>query len=128
MDNANEPHLSGAGDAGPIIAENCPQYRELPVNDKEQRNMNMTKFAGLFPEVAFRDCVLLWIDPPGKHLPVKDYGLLEYYCDEPVCDCRRVLLDVISFDHADRGLASIPFGWESLAFYREWAGSRDLGD
>jgi len=89
--------------------------------------MRMRKFGELFPEVAARQMVLLWVDPPRKRLPVKSYGLLEYYCDEPGCDCRRVMLDVVS-DYRGRVFASICFGWESLEFYRKWAGTRDLGD
>jgi len=90
--------------------------------------MQMRKFGELFPDVAVKDMVFLWIDPPRKRLPVKDYALLEYYCDEPGCDCRQVILDVVSNSHSMRVFASIAFGWETLAFYRAWAGTRDLGD
>ena len=83
--------------------------------------MRMIKFAGLFPEVAARQAVMLWVDPPRKQLPVKAYWLLEYYCDVPGCDCRRVVLDARSSDQPDRIFASIHFGWERPEFYREWA-------
>src|SRR6266404_4782011 len=89
--------------------------------------MRMIKFGERFFEVALRDMVMLWIDRP-KGLPIKHYALLEYYCDEPGCDCRRVVLDAVSSDLHQRVFASIHFGWESLAFYRKWAGTRDLGD
>jgi hypothetical protein len=39
--------------------------------------MRMIKFAGLFPYVAMRQVVILWVDPHGKRLPVKDYAVLE---------------------------------------------------
>ena|SRR2546427_807181 len=90
--------------------------------------MRALRFSEQFRDEAVRDTVLLWLDRPGKGLPVTDYVLLEYYCDEPGCDCRRVLLDAVSSDIPGRVFASIHFGWESLAFYRKWAGTRDLGD
>jgi len=88
--------------------------------------MRMLKFGEQFGDVALRQMVMLWIDPPGKHLPVKHYGLLEYYCAEPDCDCRRVVLDAVSTYHPGRVFASIHFGWESLAFYRKWADDHGL--
>ncbi|PYT04702.1 MAG: hypothetical protein DMF60_14460, partial [Acidobacteria bacterium] len=75
--------------------------------------------------MAVKEMVMLWIDPPRKPLPVKHYSLLEYYCDEPDCDCRRVVLDAVS-DYGGRIFASIHFGWETLAFYRKWAESCGL--
>jgi len=88
--------------------------------------MRMVKFAGLFPDVAKRQVVLLWVDPHGKRLPVKDYAALEYYCAVPGCDCRRVVLDLISINHPGRIFASIHFGWENPEFYRVWAASVQL--
>src|ERR1017187_1306457 len=90
--------------------------------------MRVRQFGVPFPDLAARQMVMLWIDPPRKQLPVKAYGLLEYYCDEPGCDCRRVVLDAVSSDHPGRVFASIHFGWERLEFYRKWSATRDLGD
>jgi len=99
------------------------------MKDKEQKIMRVRKFGDpFFRDVALRDMVFLWIDPPGKHLPVKHYALLEYYCDEPGCDCRRVLLDAVSGDIPERVFASIHFGWENLAFYMKRAITSTLGD
>jgi len=64
--------------------------------------------------------VPLWIDPARPRLPVKAYWLLEYYCDEPACDCRRVFLDVVADGWHSRVFASIHYGWETLEFYRPW--------
>ena len=55
--------------------------------------MRFRKFGEFFPEEAIRTMVPLWIDPPRQRLPVKAYWLLEYYCDEPGCDCRTVIVD-----------------------------------
>lgn len=90
--------------------------------------MRVRKFGDWFPDLAVRQMIPLCIDPPRARLPVKHYWLLEYYCDEPGCDCRRVVLDLVSSAIPNRVFASIVFGWDSLSFYRSWAGTRDLGD
>ena len=82
--------------------------------------MNIRRFADLFPDLAARHMVPLWIDPARPRLPVKAYWLLEYYCDEPACDCRRVFLDVVADGFHSRVFASIHYGWETLEFYRPW--------
>ena len=46
----------------------------------------------------------------------------EMFCDEPGCDCRRVLFQVTPVDDGDNVLATISYGWEPDSFYREWAG------
>jgi len=55
---------------------------------------------------------------PG--LPDGEYGLIEFYCDEPACDCRRVILRVVAAPPDLRTYATINYGWESLAFYTQW--------
>jgi hypothetical protein len=63
-------------------------------------------------------------------LPEATYGLIELYCNERDCDCRRVLFQVISAEvewKKETPLATISFGWEDDSFYRDWA-SFDLSD
>jgi hypothetical protein len=45
-----------------------------------------------FPELAGRETRSVTV-PPGSPLglPPGEYGFLETYCDEPGCDCRRVM-------------------------------------
>jgi hypothetical protein len=52
-------------------------------------------------------------------LPDDDYGLLESYCNDENCDCRRVFLNVASRKRK-KFLAVIAFGWESKKFYINW--------
>jgi len=43
----------------------------------------------------------------------KTYGLLEAYCPDPTCDCRRVMINVVDVDHLEDGyLAAISFGFD----------------
>lgn len=56
--------------------------------------------------------------PPGK------YTLLELYCDEPECDCRRVFLNVCT-SRKRATEAVIAYGWESREFYARWMKDSD---
>ena len=60
---------------------------------------------------------------PGN-LPKGEYGVLEYYCASPDCDCRRVMLHV-HFEQSGDFVAVINFGWESKRFYEKWLGNDD---
>ena len=52
------------------------------------------------------------------------YGLVEMYCEDPKCDCRRVMFSVVS-EREHSNVAVINFGWENEKFYEEWLGSKD---
>jgi hypothetical protein len=64
--------------------------------------------------------LVLRVLDPGLPLPPGEYGFFEWYCEDPGCDCRRVLLQVCSPQQPGRILAIINYGWESAAFYIEW--------
>jgi hypothetical protein len=55
---------------------------------------------------------------PG--LPDGEYGFLELYCDEPGCDCRRVVIDVVTPTSGPKIWATINYGWASPEFYEKW--------
>ena len=46
------------------------------------------------------------------------YMMLESYCSDPKCDCRRVYINVIY--NNDKPLATIGYGWESLSYYEKF--------
>lgn len=56
---------------------------------------------------------------PG--LPADEYALLEAYCNDENCDCRRVFFNIASRKQ-QKIVAVVTFGWESEAFYRKWYG------
>jgi hypothetical protein len=61
-------------------------------------------------------------------LPAGDYGFLEHYCNDPQCDCRRVLLRVTSAEPPHTVLATINYGWEKSEFYtRRMHGDKQAG-
>jgi hypothetical protein len=67
--------------------------------------------------------------PPGNQwgLPPATYWLLEMYCDESGCDCRRVFFSVES-SITRQFEAVIAWGWEPPDYYAEWFGSDDPAD
>jgi len=55
-----------------------------------------------------------------QELPVGEYGFMEFYCDEPGCDCRRVIIRVLRPDTGwNKPWATINYGWGNLDFYRK---------
>ena len=80
----------------------------------------MTPFYTRFPELAGRETRCIHVVNPGGALPVGEYGFMELYCEEPDCDCRRVLLQVTTPQAPKTVLATINYGWESAEFYARW--------
>jgi hypothetical protein len=82
--------------------------------------MPMIPFMERFPEVGARETRSVTITNQPD-LPDGEYGFLEFYCDEPGCDCRRVIIDVLRPETGwSKIWATIGYGWEGLDFYRQW--------
>jgi len=71
--------------------------------------MAFAPFHEYSPEIAARETRSITV-PPGSPfgLPAGEYGFLEMYCNEPGCDCRRVLFYVIARDRP--GVQAV-IGW-----------------
>ena len=80
----------------------------------------MAPFFSRFPELAARETRTIKLLEPHAGLPAGEYGFLELYCNEPTCDCRRVLFQVCRADRPNKVLATINYGWESEDFYAQW--------
>lgn len=85
----------------------------------------MIPFHRLFPEIAARETRCVQVGPssdPDKErvLPADEYAFVEFYCEEPGCDCRIVFLEVIRKNDPDRVLATIDYGWEKESYYRNY--------
>jgi len=87
--------------------------------------MPFTFFHAYLPEVARRETrsVHVFTSGPGDP-PPGEYGLLEMYCDEPGCDCRRVFFNVVS-SRTRSAVAVVAYGWEPAEFYAKWAREDD---
>jgi hypothetical protein len=85
--------------------------------------MPMAPFMERFPDVARRETRSVTV-PRGRDLPAGEYGFFEFYCDEPGCDCRRVIVQVLRPETGwSRIWATVSYGWESLDFYSKWSGT-----
>ena len=85
--------------------------------------MPYTLFYGRFPEIAEKETrSIIAINDPD--LPNDQYGLIEAYCDEPDCDCRRVFFNITSW-RTNRTHAVIAYGWESAKYYAKWYGENN---
>ena len=84
----------------------------------------MESFHSRFPEVAEKEtrCVIV---PYGKKIPAGKYFLLESFCNDKECECRRLF---INFLYNEKIVATIGYGWEDLEFYKEWMGDEELID
>src|SRR5690349_15053648 len=80
----------------------------------------MTPFHSRFLDLAAHETRSLHVLAGGGKLPKGEYTLLEYFCDEPECDCRRVLVQVVPAGRPNEVLAVINYGWESAEFYTQW--------
>ncbi len=76
-------------------------------------------FYNFYPDLAERETRTLILPQPRGGLPADAYGLLEMYCNEPGCDCRRVFFMVVGERH-EEPLAYVAYGWESREFYARW--------
>ena len=77
----------------------------------------------LFPEIAMEETRTITVLPNNEFgvLP-GEYGLVEMYCDDEDCDCRRVFITVMSSVVKD-SVAVVTFGWKNIDFYAKWFSS-----
>ena len=84
--------------------------------------MELVPFYRRFPDLAAQETRSIFIVKSGD-LPPGQYGFLELFCDDPQCDCRRVVISVISPQMGTAPLATINYGWERVEFYARWLGT-----
>jgi len=75
--------------------------------------MHLIPFYVVEPELAFQEMRVLHVLAATDELPKGNYGLLEYYCPDPDCDCRRVMLNVVEERQPGSFLASISYGFDA---------------
>jgi len=87
--------------------------------------MPFAPFHNFFPELAERETrTITVIDGRDWGVPADQYALLELYCNERKCDCRRVFFMVVT-PSCEEPLAVIEYGWESADYYDRWMGGFD---
>ena len=83
----------------------------------------MIPFIERFPALGARETRSVTVTNRDD-LPDGDYGFIDLYCDEPNCDCRRVMVIVLRPETGPKKpWATINYGWECEEFYEKWAGA-----
>jgi len=84
--------------------------------------MDFIPFYTRYKELALKESRSIMLMEGQLGLPPGEYGLLESYCSNKSCDCRKVMINVIDVKSPHEFLATIGYGWESAEFYTEWIG------
>ena len=50
-----------------------------------------------------------------------EYALVEAFCNDKDCDCRRVMFNFVTPEN-HKTVAAIAYGWETEKFYTKWFG------
>jgi len=75
--------------------------------------MYLIPFYVVDPDLAARETRVTTLFKLSKEgVPEGEYGLLEFYCPDPDCDCRRVMINVVEKDRPTEFLASISYGFD----------------
>ena len=75
--------------------------------------MGLIPFHKVEPELAERETRTITLLRTNDDLPEGTYGLVESYCPDPACDCRRVMLNIACEQQLERGyLATISYGFD----------------
>ena len=87
---------------------------------QQEHGVPFKLFHDFFPDIAEKETrtVTIPTGSPGP-LPPGSYALIELFCDETGCDCRRVMFYVVS-SRRKSAEAIVAFGWESREYYCEW--------
>lgn len=102
---------------------NFPEFFPQPLPEQPRRSGNsrynsampMTPFVERFRELGARETRSVTV-PDKEALPSGEYGFFELYCNEPNCDCRRVVILVLRPQTGWKPWAVINYGWESEEF------------
>jgi hypothetical protein len=87
--------------------------------------MSYDLFVKQFPELGWKETRSATVVPMNTYgLPVDEYGLIEAYCSDKDCDCRRVFLNIAS-RKKEEIIAVVTYGWETEVFYQKWIGGID---
>ena len=82
--------------------------------------MPFVQLYDVLPDLAEAETRSMIVFDNGE--PTVTYSLVEMFCNERGCDCRRAFIQVVSDDPSvPQPRATISWGWESAAFYRRWA-------
>lgn len=84
--------------------------------------MQFVPFFNKCPEVADNETRTAFILNENEYgIPKGQYVYIENYCNDPKCDCRKVMINVFQLDGKNSQIfATIGFGWEDVEYYSKW--------
>lgn len=89
--------------------------------------MKFSSFFDAFPELVdteFRN-IFVMENSGHEHIPPGNYAFLEFFCEDINCDCRKVIINIVSVDPV-KLWARFDYVWESEEFYKKWYGGDDI--
>ncbi len=85
-------------------------------------------FFKVFPEDAEIKTRKIMLVQDTFGLPKGKYFLVENYCADKECDCRKVMINVVTMDGKFTILGTVGFGWEDARYYKKWLNDDHLGE
>ena len=82
--------------------------------------MQIKSFYSQFPHHSAHDKCQMAFSEQGM---VAYFDLIDSYCLDPACDCRRVSLAVVGDKIT---YATISYGWETPSFYYKWGFDKEM--
>lgn len=86
--------------------------------------MKLTSFFEMFPDLINKEFRNIFIENHSV-IPDGNYAFAEFYCDRSNCDCRKVMIRVMTAEDPNKTWAMINYGWESEKFYKKWFRTED---
>ena len=72
----------------------------------------LVPFVQVEPDLAVKETRTTTLLQPRDGIPAGTYGLVEVYCPDSGCDCRRVMINVVEKERPTHFLASIGYGFD----------------
>lgn len=85
-------------------------------------------FFKVFPRNAETETRKIILPQDTFGLPKGIYFLAENYCADKECDCRKVMINVVTMDDNPTVLGTVGFGWEDAEYYKKWLNDDQLGE
>jgi hypothetical protein len=73
---------------------------------------HLVPFVQIEPDLAVKETRTATLFESRDGIPAGTYGLIESYCPDPNCDCRRAMLNVVEQNRPTHFLASVGYGFD----------------
>ena len=74
--------------------------------------MHLVPFLVVDSDLAVLETRVATLFEESEGVPAGEYGLIEFFCPDAACDCRRVLINVVEKERPTEYLASISYGFD----------------